>query len=138
LGLLSPNKKKLGFFAKLLRINLTKQNYFFEDISQEVLRTYLGGKGLGSYLLLNEVTPGTDPLSPNNKLIFTGGSSTGTGMWGSSRYGIFSKSPQTGLYGESYSGGKVASALNKTGYDAILPALKIIFGVQPDELVWGP
>ncbi|WP_369689042.1 aldehyde ferredoxin oxidoreductase family protein [Carboxydothermus islandicus] len=80
----------------------------------------IGGKGLGSYLLLNNVAPGIDPLSPDNKLIFTAGPAAGTGMLGSSRYGVFSKSPLTGLYAESYSGGKVAPAIRKTGYDAII------------------
>ncbi|GAV22269.1 aldehyde ferredoxin oxidoreductase [Carboxydothermus pertinax] len=109
-----------GFYGKILRINLTDKSYRVEDISEEILKKYLGGKGLGSYLLLNNVAPGIDPLSPDNKLIFTAGPTAGTGMVGSSRYGVFSKSPLTGLYAESYSGGKVAPAIRKTGYDAII------------------
>ena len=109
-----------GFYGKLLRINLTAKSFRTEEIEEEVLRRYLGGKGLGSYLLLNNVAPGIDPLSPDNKMIFVAGPATGTGMWGSSRYGVFSKSPQTNLYADSYSGGKVAPAIRKTGYDAII------------------
>jgi len=109
-----------GFFGKLLRINLTTRSYIVEEIPEEILKTYLGGKGLGSYLLLENVRTGIDPLSEDNKLIFVAGPATGTGMWGSSRYGVYSKSPQTGLYGESYSGGKVAPLMRKTGYDAII------------------
>lgn len=109
-----------GFYSKLLRINLTDKSYTVENIEEEILRKYLGGKGLGSFLLLKNVKPGTDPLSPENKLIFTTGSATGTGMFGSSRYGVFSKSPLTGLYSESYSGGKVAPIMRKTGFDAII------------------
>jgi aldehyde:ferredoxin oxidoreductase len=109
-----------GFYGKLLRINLTDKSFSVENIGEEIFRKYLGGKGLGSYLLLNNVGLGVDPLSPENKLIFVAGSSTGTGMWGSARYGVYSKSPQTNLYAESYSGGKVAPAIRKTGYDAII------------------
>lgn len=109
-----------GFYGKLLRINLADKSYAVEDIPEQVLKSFLGGKGLGSYLLLNNVPAGTDPLSPDNKLIFTTGSATGTTVPGSSRYGIYSKSPLTGLYAESYSGGKVAPAMRRTGYDAII------------------
>lgn len=109
-----------GFFGKLLRINLTTRSYTVEEIPVEIFKTYLGGKGLGSYLLLENVKVGIDPLSEDNKLIFVAGPATGTGMWGSSRYGVYSKSPQTGLYGESSSGGKVAPLIRKTGYDAII------------------
>lgn len=109
-----------GFFGKLLRINLTTRSYTVEEIPEEIFKTYLGGKGLGSYLLLENVKVGIDPLSEDNKLIFVAGPATGTGMWGSSRYGVYSKSPQTGLYGESTSGGKVAPLIRKTGHDAII------------------
>ena len=81
-----------GFFGKLLRINLTTRSYIVEEIPNEIFKTYLGGKGLGSYLLLENVKPGIDPLSEENKLIFVVGPATGTGMWGSSRYGVYSLS----------------------------------------------
>lgn len=109
-----------GFFGKLLMVNLTEKSYVAEDIPEQLLRAYLGGKGLGSYLLLNSVPAGADPLSPENRLIFTTGSATGTIVPGSSRYGIYSKSPLTGLYAESYAGGRVAPAMKRTGYDAII------------------
>lgn len=109
-----------GFYGKLLRVNLTTKETSVEEISPEIFKSYLGGKGLGSYLLLQNVSPGTDPFSPDNKIIFATGNATGTNMWGSSRYGVFTRSPLTGLYAESYSGGKVAPALKKTGYDAII------------------
>jgi aldehyde:ferredoxin oxidoreductase len=109
-----------GFYGKLLRINLTEQNYQVENIPEEVFKQYLGGKGLGTYLLLKYLSPGIHPLSPENILIFTTGFTTGTNVFGSSRYGVFTKSPATGLYSESYSGGHVAPAIHATGYDAIM------------------
>ena len=109
-----------GFYGKLLRVDLTGKTHVVEDIPEQVLRQYLGGKGLGSYLLLENVGSGVDPLGPENKLIFTTGAATDTVMVGSSRYGVYSRSPQTGGYAESYSGGRVAPVMRRTGYDAII------------------
>jgi len=109
-----------GFFNRLLRIHLSKEKATVEPIPDSILQTYLGGKGLGSYLLLKENPPRIDPLSPQNRLIFTLGPIADTPFYGSSRYAVFTKSPQTGIYSESYSGGKITLSLSRTGYDAIL------------------
>src|SRR5512143_3979148 len=109
-----------GFFNQLLRINLSKKKSTVEPIPESVLRSYLGGKGLGSYLLLKENPPRIDPFSPENRLIITLGPLADTPFYGSSRYGVFTKSPQTGIYSESYSGGKITLCLSRTGYDAII------------------
>ncbi|MCL6610650.1 MAG: aldehyde ferredoxin oxidoreductase family protein [Peptococcaceae bacterium] len=109
-----------GFFGKLLRVDLSGRSFASEDIPAQILKRYLGGKGLGSYLLLNSVPAGAGPLSPENRIILTAGPAAGTIVPGSSRYGIYTKSPQTGLYAESYAGGKVAPAIRRTGYDAVI------------------
>jgi len=109
-----------GFFNQLLRIDLSKKKSTVEPIPESILRTYLGGKGLGSYLLLKENPPHIDPFSPQNRLIITLGPLADTPFYGSSRYAFFTKSPQTGIYCESYSGGKITLALSRTGYDAII------------------
>ena len=109
-----------GFFNQLLRINLSNQKSTVEPIPESILRSYLGGKGLGSYLLLKENPPHIDPFSPENRLIFTLGPLADTPFYGSSRYAVFTKSPQTGIYSESYSGGKITLSLSRTGYDAII------------------
>jgi aldehyde:ferredoxin oxidoreductase len=109
-----------GFFNRLLRVDLSKKKTSVEPIPESVLRDYLGGKGLGSYLLVKENPPGVDPFSPQNHLIFTLGPLADTPFYGSSRYAVFTKSPQTGIYSESYSGGKITLPLSRTGYDAII------------------
>ena len=109
-----------GFYNKVLHINLSQRSFQEEPINDEIYRTFLGGKGLGTYLLLNNTKAGVDPLSEDNVLIFATGPATGTRVWGSSRYGVFTKSPLTGLYAESYAGGRVAEPLSRTGYDAIV------------------
>lgn len=119
-----------GFFNTVLRINLTRQSYEIQMISDAVLQRSLGGKGLASYLLLRHNPPCVEPFSPDNHLIFAGGPTAGTSIWGSSRHGVFTKSPQTGFYSESYAGGKVADHIASTGFDAI------VFHGAAEEPVW--
>jgi len=109
-----------GFFNRLLRVDLSKKKATVEPIPESVLRSYLGGKGLGSFLLLKENPPHINPLSPQNRLIFTLGPLADTPFYGSSRYAVFTKSPQTGIYSESYSGGKITLSFSRAGYDAII------------------
>ena len=109
-----------GFFNQLLRIDLSKEKSTVEPITESILRSYLGGKGLGSYLLVRENPPRIDPFASQNHLIFTLGPLADTPFYGSSRYAVFTKSPQTGIYSESYSGGKITLAMSRTGYDAIV------------------
>lgn len=109
-----------GFYNKILKIDLTKKNYSIETVEDAILKTYLGGKGLASYLLYTLNPPGVDPLAPENCLIFATGPVSKSAVWGSCRYGVFTKSPQTGFYSESYSGGKTPEAMDSTGFDAIV------------------
>ena len=109
-----------GFYGRILKVDLTQERHSIEVLSDEILETYLGGKGLASYLLYELNPPGVDPLDPGNCLIFATGPVTGSIVWGSCRYGVYTKSPQTGLYAESYSGGKVPEAVDATGFDAIV------------------
>lgn len=119
-----------GFFNMALRVNVTQQSFEMQFVSDKVLRRNLGGKGLATHLLLNHNPPGVDPLSPENHLIFANGATAGTSIWGSSRIGVFTKSPQTGYYAESYSGGKVADHLSSTGFDAF------VFHGASEKPVW--
>lgn len=109
-----------GFFNKLLIVDLDAKTSRDESVSDEIYRDYLGGKGLATYLLLRHTPAGVDPLSPENALIFAVGPCTDVKIHGSARYGVFTKSPLTGFYTESYSGGAAADKISRTGYDAII------------------
>ncbi len=109
-----------GFFNNILTIHLKTKTFQEETLPDSILETTLGGKGLGTYLLLRKNPPGVDPLSPENKLIFCTGPVTDTRIYGSCRHGVFTKSPLTGIFSESYSGGRVAEPMSRTGYDAII------------------
>ena len=109
-----------GFYNQILNIDLSKQEIRVQQIEDDIYSTYLGGKGLASWILSEKNPTGVDPLSCDNHLIFATGAVTGGMTWGSSRYGVFTKSPLTGLYAESYSGGRVPEAISATGFDAIV------------------
>jgi aldehyde:ferredoxin oxidoreductase len=107
-------------YGKILKVDLITQTYNILTLDEAVYSKYLGGKGLGSYLLYKHNPPKVDPLSAENCLIFATGPVCGTNVWGSCRYGVFTKSPLTGFYAESYSGGKVPEAIDATGFDAMV------------------
>lgn len=109
-----------GFFNKILRINLKTKTYKEEPLPDSVFETYLGGKGLAVYLLTKENPAGVDPLSPANKLIFCLGPITDSRIYGSCRHGVFTKSPLTGIFSESYAGGRLAEPMSRVGYDAFI------------------
>ena len=109
-----------GFFNKLLRIDLKTRTYIEEMVPDAVYKNSLGGKGLGIHLLLKENPPGVNALSPENRLIFCLGPTTGSKIYGSCRHGVFTKSPLTGIFSESYAGGRAAEPMSRTGYDAVV------------------
>jgi aldehyde:ferredoxin oxidoreductase len=109
-----------GFFNRILKIDVGEQSFSIQELSDQELKQGLGGKGLGTQLLLENNPPDVDPFSAENNLIIALGPVTDTPLFGSCRHGIFSKSPQTGLYAESYSGGRAAESISRTGYDAVV------------------
>jgi len=137
-----------GFYNRVLKVDLSEKRYSIGPVGDEILKKYLGGKGLASYLLYELNPSGVDPLDPANCLIFGTGPVTGSTIWGSSRYGVFTKSPQTGFYSESYAGGKVPEAIDSTGFDAIIirgqSADPIVLAIHPEGVdfhkagdIWG-
>jgi aldehyde:ferredoxin oxidoreductase len=109
-----------GVFGKILNIDCSRQNSSEELVEASVYEKYLGGKGLASYLLVKKNPDGVDPLSPANKLILATGPANGFRIWGANRYAAFTKSPLTGVFSESYSGGKAFLPMSRTGYDAFV------------------
>ncbi len=105
--------------AKLLRVNLSEGEIKEEKIPRELVEKLVGAKGLGAYYLYKEVPKGTDPLSEENKLIFMTGPLTGY-IPSTSRYAVITKSPLTGGWLDSYSGGHFPAELRFTGYWGII------------------
>jgi len=110
----------LGFFGRVLHIDLSSRTWTVAEVPDQVLAQYLGGKGLAAHLLLEHAPPGVDALAPANPFIIATGPASSSGLPPASRYGLFSKSPQTGIFAESYAGGHIAPRIKATGYDAIV------------------
>ena len=119
-----------GFYNMVLRVNATLKSFDIKIISDGVLRETLGGKGLATYLLRTHNPAGVDPLGPDNHIIIASGPVAGTAIWGSCRHGVYTKSPQTGFYAESYSGGKAGDHIAASGFDAVM-----IHGAS-EEPIW--
>ena len=109
-----------GYNGKILRVNLSNNSTTVETIDELFCRKYLGGAGFVTYFLWKELQQGTDPLGPDNKLIFAAGPLTGIPLPGSGRHCIGAKSPLTGGYAKSESGGFWGAELKHAGYDAII------------------
>ena len=108
-----------GFHNSLLRVDLTNGRFLERELEDSYLKN-LGGKGLAVKLMHELIDPEVDPLSPQNKLIVGTGPATDTKLFGSGRHGIYTKSPLTGIFLESYSGGHLAPKIKRSGYDAII------------------
>jgi len=111
---------KTGFFGKVLWVNLTEEIFQEKLIDKEIYQNYLGGYGLAAKLIYETMLSGVDPLSPESVFGFFPGLLTGTAAPFSGRYMVASKSPLTGTWGDSNSGGTFGPEIKKCGYDAIL------------------
>lgn len=109
-----------GFMGNILRVNLSAGELSTEAINQEWARKYLGGAGLATRYLYDEMPAGSDPLGSDNPLIFMTGLLTGSASASASRYSVVSKSPQTGIWGQANSGGSFGPALKRSGYDGVI------------------
>ncbi|MFW9998594.1 MAG: aldehyde ferredoxin oxidoreductase family protein [Candidatus Hodarchaeota archaeon] len=109
-----------GFFGRVLWINLTEENFKEVKINKEIYRQYLGGYGLGVKLIYEKMPAKLDPLDPESVFGFFPGLLTGTAAPFSGRYMVAGKSPLTGTWGDSNSGGIFGPEIKKCGYDAIL------------------
>ncbi len=105
--------------GKVLWVDLTRGTWLEESIPDEIFKTYLGGIGLGAYLLSRDMPAGVDPLGPDNILGFMSGLLNGTGSLFSGRWMAVGKSPLTGTWGDANCGGTLAFAIKQCGVDAI-------------------
>src|SRR3954469_2028193 len=109
-----------GYHGRALHVDLSTGTWRDVEIPEEALRAFVGGIGLGTYLLHRECPPGADPLGPENPLIFVTSPFVGTAITTSAKYAIVTKSPLTGFIGDSLSGSHLAIELKRTGYDALV------------------
>ena len=108
------------YTGNILHVNLSSKKHWAEHPPENFYRTYWGGRALALYYMLNQMKPHTDPLSPDNLLIFAPSVITGTPAPAIPRYTVCAKSPLTGAQGEAEAGGWWGPELKKAGFDAII------------------
>ena len=144
---LEPNKS-YGWTGKILRVNLTDKTVSVSPT--DPYKGYIGGMGLANKIMYDEVAPGTDPLAPENKVVFAVGPLTATGVPLAGRTTIASLSTYTKDHQvvDAHCGGMIGAAIKKAGWDAIViegasdePVyLKIDddnVEIKPADQVWG-
>lgn len=112
--------ERYGSHGKILCVDLTTSTSSEELVDEQVYRKFLGGYGLGAWLLWKHFPQGTDALAPEACFAICAGLLTGVKTPFSGRIQIVGKSPLTGTWADSNSGGSVASQLRCAGYDALL------------------
>jgi aldehyde:ferredoxin oxidoreductase len=109
-----------GYGGKVLRVDLTHRTYRAEELDPSLAKAFIGGRGLNVYRLYWEVPPGVDPLGPENKLMIATGPLVGFPHGLGSRLNVTSRSPLTGLLGDSNAGTHFSEEMKFAGYDQII------------------
>ncbi|MEM3479254.1 MAG: aldehyde ferredoxin oxidoreductase family protein [Candidatus Bathyarchaeia archaeon] len=109
-----------GYMGKILRVDLSSNKVYEEEISEEIARKFIGGVGLAAKIIYDEVKPETPAYSPENKIVFMTGPLTGTLIPCTGRYVVCSKSPLTDAWGEAHASGFWARELKRAGFDGIV------------------
>ena len=109
-----------GYIGKILRVDLTERRISTEKLDAEIAKKFIGGKGLGAKILYDSLKLGTDPLSPENILIFASGPLTATLAPTSARWAVVTKSPLTNIFLDCQVGGYFGAAMKLSGFDCII------------------
>jgi aldehyde:ferredoxin oxidoreductase len=117
------------YSGKILFVDLSSGVLTEEILDESIYREFVGGNGFGIRILYERMKPLVDPLGPENILGFVVGSLTGTPAPGSGRHMLVTKSPLTGTWAESNSGGTFGPELKTAGYDAVF-----FFGISPEPV----
>jgi len=107
-------------FGRVLSIDLSVGKTSVVNLDEVMVKSYIGGKGTGAYLLYTCLKGGEDPLGPDNPLIFITGPFTGTSFPTAGRMVVIGKSPLTGIYVDSHTGGYFGPEMRKAGFDGLI------------------
>ena len=134
--------ERFGSHGRVLIVDLGELTHRVEEVPEFVFRQFLGGYGLGAWLMWKHFPPGTDALAPEACFAIVAGLMTGVAAPFSGRIQIVGKSPLTGTWADSNSGGSVAIQLRKAGYDGLIvrgrAAEPTVLVVRDDEVLFEP
>jgi len=137
-----------GYFGKALLVDLTTGSGQTVALPEPVLRSYIGGAGLGAWLMHKHCAAGVDPLDPAAPLAFVFSPLVGTPLTTSAKFAVVAKSPLTGRLTDALASSHFAIAGKLTGHDAIVlhgacpePSVVAIEGgeirIEPAQDLWG-
>jgi aldehyde:ferredoxin oxidoreductase len=109
-----------AYTGKLLIVDLTTGKICDEPLNENYAAQYIGGAGLAARYLYDAIDAHTDPLGPDNPLIFMTGPLAATAAPSCGRFVVVARSPLTKIYGEANSGNFFAPDLKLAGYDGII------------------
>src|SRR5436309_8318680 len=109
-----------GYHGCYLRIDLARGTADKVPLAEDVLRRFLGGVGLATYLMHRESQAGVDPLAAEAPLIFSLSPLVGTPLTTSAKFAVVAKSPLTDRLNDALSSSHFAIAAKKAGCDAIV------------------
>src|SRR5215469_6404765 len=109
-----------GYFGQALIADVSDRTSAILPLPEEVLRAYIGGAGLGTWLLHRIGPPGTDPLGAEAPLAFVFSPLVGTPLTTSAKFAVVAKSPLTGMLNDALASSQFAIAGKLTGHDAIV------------------
>jgi len=109
-----------GYWSKNLRIDLTAEKVYTEELDEDLLKNYIGGAGVAGVYLKREVPAETGPLSPGNLLIFSTGPFQATKISGGAKFSIVTRSPLTGIFVDSAAGAGWGVSFKRTGFDFLM------------------
>ena len=108
------------YMGKLLRVDLTSGEITTQDFGSEYIDLHVGGRGVSSKILYDEVPPEVAPLDPDNRLVIIPGALNGTGVPSASRTTVACRSPLTDMHGDGHAGAPWGGELKRAGYDGLV------------------
>jgi aldehyde:ferredoxin oxidoreductase len=109
-----------GYFGRALVVDAATAAARPLPLGDDVLRAYIGGAGLGAWLMHRLGPPGVDPLAPEAPLAFVFSPLVGTPLTTSAKFAVVAKSPLTGMLNDALSSSHFAISGKLTGHDAIV------------------
>ncbi len=109
-----------GYAGKILRVDLTNERIWTEEITEDTARKYLGGTGLGAKILYEEVPPNVNWDDPENRLILATGPLAGSPIWGTGTLSVVTAGAMTNGGTSTHANGFFGASLKYSGYDAIV------------------
>ena len=109
-----------GYFGQALVVDASAGTAHTLPLPDELLRAYIGGAGLGAWLMHRLAPPGADPLSPAAPLAFVFSPLVGTPLTTTAKFAVVAKSPLTGMLNDALSSSHFAISGKLTGHDAIV------------------